>query len=176
MNQPQLSKASRAVIDCFRPRGKFSVMQIRDGKIIDVWEDFNVVTDEGLNYLLNAGVTGGSQYTTWYVSIYESNYTPVGSEDGATLGGLLTECQAYDEATRPTYDCITSTAQSTDNTGSRAMFTINDTKTVYGAVLSSGNTKGTYAGSAVLALAKFSSARSVVDNDVLAVAYTLNAA
>lgn len=176
MNQPQLSMSAKAVQDCFRPRGKFNVTQIRDGKIIDVWEDFNVVTDEGLNYLLNAGVTGGSQILTWYVSIFESNYTPVGTETGATLSGLLTECTSYDEATRPEFDCITAVAQTTHNTASRATFTISATKTVYGAVLSSGNTKGVYTGSTVLALAKFGTARSVVDNDILLVSYTLNAA
>lgn len=170
------NKLSSAIRDIFRPRGRFNVIQIRDGKVIDVWDDFNVVTDEGLNYLLNAGLNGATQIDPWYVSLFESNYTPVGTETGGTLGGLLTECQAYDETTRPAYDGATSSAQSVTNSASRAEFTINATKTVYGAILSSGNTKGVYTGSTVLALAKFSVARAVVDNDILLVAYTINAA
>ena len=74
-----------------------------------------------------------------------------------------------------------SEAQSMTNTASKATFTMNATKTIYGAALvgggTDGNTKGDTAGGGTLyAGAKFSSSQAVVSSDVLQIVVTLTSA
>ena len=56
--------------------GVFKGQHIRDGKVIDEWEDPNLVVNEGLNHVLNTVFHGGTPITTWYLGIFEGNYTP----------------------------------------------------------------------------------------------------
>ena len=58
-----------------------------------------MITQEGADYLTNAGFLGGSQNTHWYIGLLES-YRPVAAND--TLATLL-------------HDCVESTAYSTTN-------------------------------------------------------------
>ena len=59
-----------------------------------------------------------------------------------------------------------------DNSASRAVFTMNATKTIYGGALLSVSTKSSTSGT-LLAAARFSSSRAVVDDDELSVRYSL---
>lgn len=142
----------------------------RNGNLIDQWEQKNVNTTEGINSLLNIYFHGATQITTWYMALFEDDYTPLITDTYAVPG--YTECTAYDEATRPEYVEAEATARVTTNVVSKATFTISATKTIYGASLvgggSAATTKGDTAGGGVLFCAsKFGTSKSVVDNDVL---------
>ena len=155
--------------------GVFTVEQIRDGKVIDSWEEKNIVVNEGLNNLLDAYLHGTTQTTTWYVGIFEGNYTPLATDTGANIVANATECTAYDEAVRQTWVEAAASSQSITNSANKATFTINATKTVYGAFLISTSTKSDTAG-ILFAATKFSASRSVVATDQLLVTYTVTAA
>lgn len=147
----------------------------RKGKLIDKWQERNVTTNEGLNKLLDVMFHAVSAITTWYVAIFESDTTPTATTTYAVP--VYTECTAYDEATREEFIETAASSQSITNSANRAEFTMNATKTIYGASLVSDNTKGdTAASGAVLYCgSKFSSSKSVASSDVLKCTVTLNA-
>jgi hypothetical protein len=139
----------------------------------------NVCTDEGLNALLDIMFHGASQITSWYVLIFESDTTPDGDTTYAVP--VFTESTAYDEATRPAYGGAAASNKVMTNSASKATFTMNATKTIYGGALVGGgsapSTKGDVAGGGTLYCAsKFGTAKSVVDDDVLKVTVTITAA
>lgn len=162
----------------FAAGGVFEFELVRDGKVIDKWSDHNLVTNEGLNDLLSVYLVGGPQKVTWYVGLFEGNYTPMAAVTAATVKTASTECTAYGEATRQTWAGATPASQSTTNSASKATFTINATKSVYGAFLISASAKnGTGDAAAKLfAITRFSAVRSVVATDQLLVTYTVSAA
>jgi len=136
----------------------------------------NIVTNEGLDHVLNVYLHAATQITTWYLAIFEDDYTPLAANTYAVPG--YTESTAYDEATRPEYVEAASTARSTTNSASKGTFTISDTKTIYGAALVSSSVKGdTEAASAVLfASGVFAAAKACTDDDVLELTYTISSA
>lgn len=162
--------------DKFRLAGKFKVRHVRKGVVIHEQEFDNLVVDQGIDHALNVAFNGAAQVNPWYMGVFEANYTPIASNTGTNFPGLATETTtAYDEAARPTYVEVASTAQSITNNASRAVFTFNATKTIYGAFLISAATKGA-AGGTLFCAAQFTSPRSVVSTDELHIAYTVNGA
>lgn len=147
----------------------------RDGKLVDAWEEKNITTDEGLDKLLNVMFHAETAISDWYIALFESDTTPAAGTTYAVP--VYTECTAYDEATREAFVEAASSGQSITNSANRAEFTMNATKTIYGASLVSDSTKGdTAASGAVLYCAsQFSSSKAVVATDVLKCTVTLNA-
>lgn len=135
----------------------------------------NIIPTEGLDHILSTIVAAGTQVTSWAVGIFEANVTPAATLTHATLVATLTECTAYDETTRVAYVEGAVSAGAVDNSASRAVFTMNATKTVYGGFLASSNVKSTTSAGTCLAAAKFSASRAVVAADELAVKYSLSA-
>ena len=144
-----------------------------------ILEGHNIVTDEGLDALLDIMFHGTTQITTWYCLLFESDTTPDGGETYAVP--VFTESTAYDEATRPAYVEAAASSQAITNSANKAVFMISASKTMYGAALVGGgstpNTKGDAAGGGTLfCAAKFTSSRAVVDDDVINLTYTISAA
>ena len=159
----------------FEHKGIWTFEQIRDGKVIDSWEEKNIVVNEGLNDVLAVFLGAGTQKTAWYVGLFEGNYTPVASLTAATVASAATESTAYDESTRRAWTPASAASQQISNVDSKAVFTMNATKTLYGAFLVSNNTKGG-TGGVLFAATRFPSARQVVATDQLLVTYTVQAA
>lgn len=158
-----------------RVGGKFIGSIRRDGKIIDEFEDDNLVVNEGLNSLLDVYFGGATQITTWYLGLFEGNYTPVATVTAATITSASTECTAYDEATRVEYVEAAASSQSITNAANRATFTFNATKTIYGAFLASASAKSATTGT-LFSAARFSSSKSVVATDEMLLTYVFSAA
>lgn len=160
-------------VECYGPDGKLK------------WESRenpNVMTNEGLNHLLDVLLNGSTspnpQILTWYVAPFENDFTADGDETYAVPG--YTECTAYTEANRVQFVSAAASAQSVTNTANKATFNMNDTKTVYGAALVGGgtaaDTKGDAAGGGVLlCAAKFSSAKPCESGDTLKITATVSA-
>jgi hypothetical protein len=157
-----------------RMGGIFQIDHLRDGKLIDRMECPNLVVNEGLDHVLNTVFHGGTQVGTWYLGLFEGNYTPVATLTAATVAAASTESTAYDEAARQEYNEAASSAQSITNSANKATFTINATKTIYGAFLCSNSTKGSTSGT-LFSAARFAAAKSVVASDQLLLTYTFNA-
>lgn len=155
--------------------GVFTVDHMRDGELLERSESPNLVTNEGLNHILSTVLAGGTPVGTWYLGLFEGNYTPVGTVTAATITSASTESTAYDEATRQEYQEAAPSSQSVTNAANRATFTMNATKTIYGAFLVSASAKSATTGT-LLAAARFGSAKAVADDDQLLITYTFNAA
>lgn len=154
--------------------GRFVIEHIRDGAVIDVIEVDNLVVNEGLDHLLNTVFHGGSQIGTWYLGLFEGNYTPIATVTAATIAAAATESTAYTESQRQEYNEAAASAQSITNSANKATFTMNATKTIYGAFLVSNATKGATSG-VLFSAARFSAAKQVVTDDQLLLTYTFNA-
>lgn len=142
----------------------------RKGRLIDQWEQKNVTTTEGINSLLNVYFHGDTQITTWHMALFEDDYTPLITDTYAAPG--YTESTAYAAATRPEYSEAAATVRIMTNVATKASFTMNATKTIYGASLvgggSAASTKGDTAGGGVLfCSSKFGTAKEVYNTDVL---------
>src|SRR5690606_5220765 len=138
------------------------------------WTDHidNLVTNAGLDYLLDAGLSGGTQVTTWYVGLTDGAPTPAAGDTMASHAGW-TEVTAYDESTRVAWTDGGVSNQSVSNSGSAAEFTIStNSTTVGGAFLVSENTKGGSSGT-LYAVGAFSAGDKLLDDgDVLTVTAT----
>jgi len=142
--------------------------------VIEEFADQNLVVNEGLNKLLNVMFHADTQVGTWYLGLFEGNYTPVSTVTAATISSASTECIAYDQSTRPEYSEAAAASQSITNSANRATFTFNATKSIYGAFLISNSTKNGTTG-VLFAAARFSAAKSVESGDELLLTYTFDA-
>ena len=152
--------------------GIFSYELRRKDGTVETWENHNLVVNQGLNHILDVVLHATAAVSPWYVGIYEGNYTPLATDTAATIVAASTECTAYDEATRQEYVEAAASSQSTTNSASRATFTFNATKTIYGAFLSSVSTKSATTGT-LLAADKAATGKAVTSGDQLLVTYTL---
>lgn len=142
--------------------------------------DHNLVVNEGLNKMLDAWLSGGTQTTVYYVSLFESNSTPAAAWTLANYRSThVTEYTDYDEAARPTWADDGASAQSIANTTTPAEFTANNVaaKNIYGASLvSASNKSGTGdATGHIVAATRYSTARQIQNTDVATVKYTISA-
>lgn len=128
----------------------------------------NLVPYEGLNHLLNVALKGLTPVTSWFVGIYEGDYTPDTSVTAATLGGLATECTAYSESTRRPFVPGTVASGSVDNAASLAEFTFNAGKTVHGSFLTSASAKGATSG-VLLSVVRFPSPQVMASGSKLSI-------
>lgn len=151
-------------ITCFDPQGKVK------------WTEkaSNIITNVGLDHILDVVFHGTSATSPWYVGL--KNAGSVAAGDTAASHGAWTENQNYDEATRQEYDEAAASSQSITNTASKATFTIDtDAQTIAGAFLDSTNTKGG-TGGILIAAVDFSGTKAADDDDTLEVTYTISAA
>lgn len=146
------------------------------------WEETidNLVTTEGLNYILNAGFKSGTQPANWYVGLKDTGAAAAG-DSAAAIGvspAAWTEYTEYDEATREALTLGTVSAGSVDNSASVASFTIaSPAPDVYGVFVCDDNTKGGSSPATVLyGVGDFASAKVVDPDDTLNVTVTLSAA
>ncbi len=153
-----------------RRKGLLSGEIIRAGRVVDVFTANNLVTNEGLNHANDVLLHGTTQVTTWYIGIFEGNYTPVATVTAATITAASTECTAYASSTRPEYVEAASSSQVTTNAANRASFVFNATKTIYGGFVVSSSTKsGT--GGVLLAAIRFATAKNVESGDEMLLTY-----
>lgn len=157
-----------------RVGGTFEGQIVRNGEVVDEFADKNLVVNEGLNKLLDVMFHADTQVSTWYLGLFEGNYTPTATLTAATVASTATETTAYDESTRPAYTEAAASSQSITNSANRATFTFNATKSIYGAFLVSSSTKSGTAG-VLFAAARFASAKSVESGDELLLTYTFDA-
>lgn len=155
--------------------GVFKGQLIRNGVVIDEFEEHNLVVNEGLNNLLSVYFNAGAQTTTWYLGIFKGNYTPVATVTAATITSASTEATEYASSTRPEYVEAAPASQSITNSASRASFVFNAAINVYGAFLVSSNVKSGTSG-VLFSAARFSSVKAVEIGDELLLTYTFNAA
>lgn len=152
----------------------------KDGKLKWTESIGNLVVDEGLNDILDVMFVADTQITTWYVGIFNNDYTVLAGNTYQTKG--FTESTNYTESNRPTWTPGSVSGKSVDNSASKATFTMNTGETVWGAFLCGGTNAATKNDSTsgdanvLYCSAQFSSEKVVVTDDVLKVTVTLTSA
>jgi hypothetical protein len=160
--------------------GVFHFEHVRNGEVIDTWDEENIVVDEGLDHILDVGLSNGTQSSTWYVGIFKNNYTPVAADVASTFAGAgkaneVTATTDVDETVRETWTDAGVSSQSVTNSASPASYNAAASISVYGAFLIDNSTIGGLTGT-LFAASKFTAVRNLVATDVLNVTYTLSAA
>lgn len=130
----------------------------------------NLVSNEGLNDVLDKYFKGSTYTAAWYVLLKGTG--TVGATDTLASHAGWTELTGY-TGSRQALTLGTVASQSVSNTASKAVFPITGSATVYGAGLSSvaSGTAGIFYGAA-----DFSTSRAVESGDTLNVTVTLTAA
>lgn len=148
-------------VDCYGPDGELKWTEVAH----------NLVTNEGLDHLLDVLLGGATQSNPWYVGLKESGSPAAG--DTLLSHPTWSENSNY-TGTRKEYVEASATSQSVTNSANKASFSIDtDTQTINGAFLAS-VTSGT--SGVLLCAADFSSAKSLDSGDTLEVTYTISAA
>lgn len=140
---------------------------------VEKWREVahNIVTNEGLNHILDVVLHGTAAVTTWYVGLKNTGSAAAG-DTLATHAGW-TENANY-TGNRQEYVEAAASSQSTTNSANKASFAIDtDSQTLAGAFLASAatGTSGT-----LLCVADFSSSKAADNGDTLEVTYTISAA
>jgi len=180
MNQESMISDVPIKKDGVRLGGFFDVV-CKDpaGKIKWREKAHNLVTNEGLDHILDVVLHAATQITTWYVAIFNDDHTVAAGDTYAVPG--FTESSAYDEANRQEYEEAAASSQSITNSANKATLTMSATTTIYGAALVGGGTGASTkddqaGGGTLLCAAQFSSSKSVEDDDTLEITYTISAA
>ena len=163
---PQLLNAMKAGF-------RYGIETVRNGEVIDFEELHNMMPDEGLKHLILVALKGGTQYSSWYVGIYESPYLPAGGDLGSTFHTVSGEITEYEGTTRRPLVLGTPIAGAVDNLASRAEFTMTANKTARGAFLASSAARGA-SSDVLLSAARFTSPKVLVPGDVLRVVAGFN--
>lgn len=164
----------------FKFQGKFiAKCYDKNGNFKWKTETKNLVVNEALNHALDSIFHATTQITTWYVGLFESDTTILATYTYASPG--FTECTAYSQSTRPEYNEAAAASQSITNSANKAQFSMNATKTIYGAFLVGGgstpDTKGDTSGGGTLwCAAQFISPKDVNSGDTVEITYTLTSA
>ena len=163
----------------FRGVWEIVVLDRKGGKVISKSRCENILTDEGLNKLLNVMLHGATQINPWYCVMFENDVTPGA---GATYAvPTYIETVAYTEGARPEYNEAESTAKSTTNLANQAIFTMSGfvgIKTLFGAALVGGGgsptVKGNVAGGGTLLSAgRFDAAQPIISGNVVSLIYKI---
>jgi hypothetical protein len=169
-----MQKSSLIPAGNLRVGGVFNGQIVRDGEVIDEFDCPNLVVNEGLDSLLDVYLGGDTAVPAWYLGLFQGNYTPVATITAAAIAATATENVDYNEANRPTFTPASADTQSITNVASRATFTFNAPRTIYGAFLISSNTKNGTAGT-LFSAARFGTAKNVVVADQLLLTYSFSA-
>lgn len=178
MANNQFERTEKGQIYFPKARALAAGVYIHDVNGQDERVDPNILPDEGLMYLLTTGFYNGTKLTTWYLSLYAANYTPVAGLTAAsypaTAGEITSGSEGYSESTRRTWSASAPAANEINNVASKATFTIvtASSLTVNGAALTSDATKGAVTGTLASAT-KFSAARTLYNTDVFNLAYRI---
>ena len=154
--------------EVFKPGFTYTIETLKDGQIVDREVQHNLIPTEGLNHILSVLLSGGAQVATWYIGLYEGNYTPSTNDVMATFPAAATETTAYGAATRIEFTEGAIAAGAVDNSAARAEFTFNATKTIYGGFICSSPAKGNASGT-LLSVVRFGSPKPVESGSVLRV-------
>lgn len=151
-----------------RPGFIYTVEHWRDGRLFGGETVRNLMPTEGVNHVLNVLLKSGAQVGSWYIGINEGNYTPVLTDTAATYPTSATECTTYVEGARVGFVPGTVSGGSVNNSLSRAEFTSNANKTIYGGFITSASAKGATSG-VLLSAVKFASPKTFNSGDILRV-------
>ena len=140
------------------------------GEVLWIAREENIIPDEGRDYILNAALNAGAQFSTWYIGLYEGSYAPQAGDTMALFpsSGVANEILTYSEANRVALVDEPLSGGLFANSVTMADFTFTANKTVRGGFISSGATKGGTTG-VLLSAVQSSSPKIVASGEILRV-------
>ena len=151
-----------------RPGFIYNVEHWRANRLIDTERIHNLMPNEGVAHALGVLLKGSTQVTTWYIGLFEGNYTPVLADTAATFPASSTETTTYSETTRVVFNEGAISGGTCDNSANKAEFTSSANKTIYGGFIVSASAKGATSG-VLLSAVKFTSPKTFDTGDILRV-------
>lgn len=130
-----------------------------DGRV-EYSEDHNLIPIEGLNHMMGVTFKSVSAVATWYIALFEGNYTPTPDVTAATFAAAATECTAYTPSARVEFVEGAVANGAVDNSASVAEFTFTSNKVIYGGAMLSSSVKGGITGT-LISVARFASPKTV---------------
>lgn len=158
-------------------KGHYNVRCVAPDGMVKWEEDFdNLITNAGINDVLNAYLRATTQTPAWYMGLIDnSGYSAMAAADTASSHSGWTENQAYAASTRPAWSAAAASNQSVSNTSS-VNFSMNAPATIKGTFIISDSTKGGTSGT-LFSEASFSSGnQSVNSGDTLQCTFTVSLA
>lgn len=174
-------KFERTETGVFFPAAKVEArgMYAHDVNGLDLQFDPNLLTDQGLTHMLSVEFGSTSKISAWYLALYAGNIAPAANWTASNFAGTASEItstvEGYTETTRQAFTPGAATANSIDNVGAKAAFTIATASqlNVNGAALLSDNVRGSTSG--ILASAtKFATTRVLSAGDVFNCGYRVS--
>jgi hypothetical protein len=133
----------------------------------------NLVTNQGMNYVLEAAIGDTSGIASWYIALFSGDVSVAAGWTAANFTATATEWTNYDESTRQAWTSATVASQGTDSFSNKASFTSSgDTQTVRGAALISASAKSATSG-ILLAASRLTSDKTLDTGEILDVGYGL---
>lgn len=133
----------------------------------------NLVVNEGLDYLLGAGVGGTTVLSNWYIATFSGDVTVLNTWTAANFTANATEWTSYLSATRPAWTRGSVASGAVDSFASKAEFkSTADTQTVRGAALISASAKSAVSGK-LMAASRFPSDKLLDTDEILDIGYGL---
>lgn len=123
---------------------------------------------EGRDYIQEVSMRNGIQYPTWYVALFEGDYTPQDDDTAANFAIRATECTAYTIGTRLEVTFSPSVGGDINNESHLGSFTLTATKTIRGFAILSAPAKGATTG-VLRGIEKLTSPRTYAAGDVVKV-------
>lgn len=145
------------------------------GRVVSTELVKNIMPTESLNHWLSVVLKGGTQYSAWYIGLFEGDYTPVATDTAAAFPTDATEYADYSEDTREALTLGTIASGAVSNSASLAEFTFTESAKIYGGFISSSAAKSSTSG-VLLSAVRFSSPKTLASGDTLrvSVAHTLS--
>jgi hypothetical protein len=139
------------------------------------WEKdiHNLIPQVGVDYFAGALFGDTAAIGTFYMGLYQGNFTPTPPTTAADLPSLAQEFQQYSETSRPLWNRTYDGVGAITNINNRAEFTCTAAARLYGGFLCSQSVKGS-ANGLLLSIARFDTPADVVVGQVLRVYSTLN--
>jgi hypothetical protein len=163
--------------DLIRFHGEYTVRCIApDGTVRWIAMARNLITNAGLNDVLNAYIRGTTQTTAWYMGLVDnSGFTAFAAADTMSGHAGWSESQAYSNGSRPQWSPGAASNQSITN-GSTVNFSMNASATIRGIFIASNSTTGGTSGTLFSEAAFSGGNQSVNSGDTLQCTYTLSLA
>lgn len=127
-----------------------------DGTVSQRETVHNLIPVEGLNHMMAVTFKRSTPVDTWYIALYEGNYTPVPLLTAAKFPAAATESIAYTPDARVPFVAGDIANGAVDNAAARAEFTFTAPKTIYGGAILSASPKGATTG-VVISAVRFAS-------------------
>jgi hypothetical protein len=166
--------ANQEVNDHVGVAGKFIVI-CRDSEGRILWEDGfpNLVVTTGKNDLLNKYFLGSAYTAAFFVGLKGAGTIAAGDTMASHAG--WTEIIAYTNASRPAFSPASSTAGSSTNSASAAVFNINAGSVVAGCLITTSSVQSPGTAGTLFSAADFASGgRTLQSGDTLTVTYTIS--